>query len=315
MLGVTSSSIFNFPSSIPNVQPQLSIIIPTHKRSEILKECLRCLEEQTIASDIEVIVIHDGEDDKETRSVVEAKSYKLKAISYSAIPKSQQGAARNAGVQKARSSIVLFIGDDIFLRNDACKYHLNIHKNSPTPYTQHPNPIAVLGSTVWDPNIKITPVMEWLTQNGWQFGFPKIEKYAGDFLPNKLQHLFTYTSHISLQTAIAKRIPFRHDTTLYGWEDIEWGMRLRDAGVRVYYEPQALAWHHHVISMEDSLLRMETLGRSASLLHQNVPEFDRVPCGWKRLAYEIFAKLPTMAGQHRAAFLKGIRRAQEGVRD
>ncbi len=283
--------------------PALSVIIPTHERSEILAECLKHLEEQTIADDIEAIVIHDGQDDEKTRKIIEAKRYKLKDISYSAIPKSQQGVARNRGVANARSSTCLFIGDDIFLRPETCAVHASIHRNIGTP-------IAVLGATVWDPTMKITPVMEWLIQSGWQFGYPKIEQYAGNYLPENIQHLFTYTSNISVPTEVAKRTPFREDTKLYGWEDVEWGMRLRASGVRVFFEPEAKAWHHHVITLEESLRRMEAIGESVVRMNEAVPGFDRLPRGWKRIAYEILAKFPTMAGKHRMAFLQGIRKAQ-----
>ncbi|MAE68619.1 hypothetical protein CL635_02315 [bacterium] len=277
--------------------PELSVIIPTHKRAEILEQCLHHLESQTIADKIEAIVIHDGQDDK--TDALMAKSTWQIPVHYESIPKSQQGVARNRGVQNAQSSTCLFIGDDIFLEPEVCAHHESIHRNIGTP-------IAVLGGTYWDPHLEITEVMEWLMRSGWQFGYPKIESYAGDFLPKHIQHLFCYTSHLSVSTEVAKRTPFREDVSLYGWEDIEWGMRLRESGVQVYYEPQAKAFHHHIITMEDSLKRMETIGESAVVLSRVVPEFDRIPRGWKRIAYEIFAKFPTMAGKHRAAFLKGI---------
>jgi hypothetical protein len=52
---------------------------------------------------------------------------------------------------------------------------------------------------------------------------------------------------------------------------------------------------------------MRTLGRSAVELQKSVPGFDRVPAGWKLLAYKVLSGLPDMAGRHRRAFLEGIR--------
>ena len=94
--------------------PTLSIIIPTHKRAQILKKCLEHLEQQTIRDQLEVIVVHDGEDDEETRKMIEALPYNLQPTTYFAIPKSQQGVARNRGVDRATAPLILFIGDDIF---------------------------------------------------------------------------------------------------------------------------------------------------------------------------------------------------------
>src|SRR3989344_6399272 len=165
----------------------LSIIIPTHKRAQILKKCLEHLEQQTIRDQLEVIVVHDGEDDGETRGIIPS------GVTYFSIPKSQQGIARNRGVDRATAPIVLFIGDDIFLSPDACEKHLNAHNQQ----TSKPaNSRAILGYTTWDPAVGVTPVMRWLESTGWQFGYPKIQKFAHNFLPEDLQHRFTYTSKI-----------------------------------------------------------------------------------------------------------------------
>jgi glycosyltransferase involved in cell wall biosynthesis len=284
----------------------LSVIIPTHKRAHILQKCLDALAEQTMASALEVIVVHDGEDDEETAKMI--KGYKkqktFETFEYFAIPKAQQGIARNRGVQKATKPIVLFIGDDIFLAPDTCERHIAAHaKLEAERYVLK----AVIGYTTWDPSIDITPVMRWLERSGWQFAFPMIENYASSFVPEHIQERFTYTSNISLPIQTAKSFPFREDITMYGWEDMEWGMRLKEAGLYLFYEPAAKALHYHKITLEDSLKRIEELGKSAVILSEKVPTFDRVPEGWKFLAYNILAKLPTMAGQHRKAFLKGMK--------
>ncbi len=284
--------------------PRLSVIIPTYRRAEILAECLRRLERQTVARDIEVIIVSDGHDDK-TAALFEKSTWRI-TVKFFEIEKSQQGAARNEGVKHATAEVVLFIGDDIFLEPDACEVHLTTHSSLTLP-------TAVLGYTTWDPSVGITPVMRWLESSGWQFGYRALNRSeatgAGPFIPSDIQHRFTYTSHISLPLEIAKKHVFRTDVHLYGWEDIEWGMRLKNSGVRLLYEPRAKAFHHHHITLKDSLKRMEILGRSATLIQEKVPEFDRVPKGWKLLAYNIAVLLPTMAGRHRRAFLRGLRSA------
>lgn len=289
--------------------PKLSVIIPTHRRAVILKQCLDYLERQTIASDLEVIVVSDGRDDN-TRALFATSSFRI-PVKFFEIEKSQQGKARNVGLHHAQGKFVLFIGDDIFLEPDVCEKHMQAHENLKT---KKPNSkisdqdvqMCILGFATWDPAVGITPVMKWLEQSGWQFGYPKIYRYEHGLLPREIQHRYTYTSHISLPLEIAKKNLFRTDVHLYGWEDIEWGMRLRDSGVRLLYEPDAKAFHHHHITLEESLKRMETLGRSAVEIQKKVPQFDRVPMGWKLFAYQLLSSLPTLAGKHRKAFLQGI---------
>ncbi|HLD71577.1 MAG TPA: glycosyltransferase [Candidatus Peribacteraceae bacterium] len=274
--------------------PSLSIIIPTHKRPQILKECLRHLAVQTIRDQLEVIVVHDGEDDAETRSVIPSW------VTYFSIPKSQQGVARNRGVEVATAPIVLFGQDDIFFAPDACEKHLKAHETSLT---------AVLGFTEWDPAVGITDVMRWLDRTGWQFGYVKLKKFRNRCVLKNIQHRFTYTSNLSVPYEVAKRVQFLEEVSLYGWEDIEWGLRLRKCGIPLFYEPDARALHHHKITLEQSLDRMETLGRSLPEITDINPSLDRMPAGWKLLAYKILSRLPTLRGQHYKAFLKGMGRA------
>jgi len=288
--------------------PKLSIVIPTHERADILAQSLERIEKQTIASQLEVIVVSDGHDDKTTElmehimKTENSANASLASFKFLEIPKSQQGAARNRGVQEAGAPIVLFIGDDIFLTPDACEKHLAVHK------AHSSQPIAVLGFTTWDQNLDITPTMRWLEETGWQFGYNLIQSYQHKAIPKDMQHRFTYTSNISVPTEIAKKYPFLEDITLYGWEDIVWGQELQQLGLSLYYEPDAAAVHHHVISMEDSLQRIETLGQSLMHLTKVAPELDRKPEGLKLLAYKLIALTPTMRGKHYKAFLRGLRK-------
>lgn len=304
--------------------PLLSVIIPTHKRAGILQNCLEHIEKQTIAKQLELIVVSDGHDGP-TLDLLEhiaktehSPNASLASYKFFEIPKSQQGLARNRGVQEATAPIILFAQDDIFLAPDACEMHLQAHGyekkklrvtsdhlSNPLE-TQNSKLIAVLGFTTWDPTLTITPVMKWLEQTGWQFGYPMIEHYAHGFVPSDIQHRFTYTSHISVPTAVARAHPFRTDVTLYGWEDILWGQELKKDGIPLRYEPDAKALHHHHITLEQSLARMETIGQSLVHITKIAPDLDRRPTGLKLIAYRLISLLPTMRGRHYHAFLRGL---------
>lgn len=287
----------------------LSVIIPTHKRADLLSSCIEYLERQTVKEKIEVIVVSDGHDDV-TAELMAKGTWNI-PVKFAEIPKSQQGSARNKGLSMAEAPIVLFIGDDILLTPGACEAHLKAHD---ALKKMGKADSAVLGFTTWDPTREVTPVMRWLETSGWQFGYPHIAKHTHDFIPEERQHLYTYTSQISIQTELAKKFPFKEDITLYGWEDILWGMELVRAGIRLYYEPDAVAHHRHSISLEQSVNRMYTLGKSAVITAQKYPFLDRVPKGWKVLAYWWFGSFPTIRGAHRRAFLKGVRETQKEMK-
>jgi len=281
--------------------PLLSIVIPTHKRPETLKRCLEHIAEQSAAEDLEVIVVSDGHD-PETVQVIENTQINL-PLKFKEVKKSQQGIARNKGVHESDAPYCLFIGDDIFLDPHACGHHIHLLEQS---HDEHP--IAVLGHVTWNPELEITPTMQWLEKSGWQFGYPLIKDHSFDFVPKDIQHKYTYTSNISLPTHTAKKHPFRDDTEMYGWEDIEWGKRLSNAGIPLYYEPHAKAHHHHHVTEEDSIKRMHTLGTSIEKISKTAPHLDRKPLGLKLFLYHLAALSPSRAGRHRKAFLKGMRK-------
>lgn len=283
----------------------LSVIIPTYKRAELLQSCLEYLERQTVKDQLEIVVVSDGHDDATAEMMKEWKG--TIPMRFAEVPKSQQGVARNKAMTMVTAPLVLFIGDDILLTPGACEAHLKAHEHLKTIGKEDS---AVLGFTTWDPTREVTPVMRWLETSGWQFGYPHIQPYAHDFIPETRQHLYTYTSQISIKTDLAKTFPFKEDLTLYGWEDILWGMELGNAGIRLYYEPDAVAHHRHSITLEQSVNRMYTLGTSAVITAQKYPFLDRVPRGWKVLAYWWFGSFPTIRGAHRRAFLRGVREAQ-----
>jgi len=284
----------------------LSVIIPTHKRPELLKSCIDHLERQTVKDQIEVIVVSDGPD-RETMDVLRHTVWTI-PVKFTEIPKSQQGVARNKAMTMVTTPLVLIIGDDILLTPGACEAHLKAHDTLKKMGKENS---AVLGFTTWDPTHEVTPVMKWLEKSGWQFGYPHIEAYKHDFIPEARQHLYTYTSQISISRELARKFPFKEDMLLYGWEDILWGKELELAGIRLYYEPDAVAHHRHSITLEESVNRMYTLGKSAVITAQKYPFMDRVPHGWKVLAYRWFGSFPTIRGAHRRAFLKGVRDAQK----
>ena len=278
---------------------RLSVVLPTHRRPAILRACLAALEAQTAAGDLEVIVVSDGHD-PETAALFPG-DYGV-PVTFLEIEKSHQGTARNRGVERATGDFILFLGDDILPAPDACAAHIAAHARLRESGTD----AAVLGFTTWDPRLEITPVMRWLEESGWQFGYPMLAAHDGGLVPRAVQHRFTYTSHLSLPRSVARLYPFREDVSLYGWEDVEWGSRLARAGIGLAYGSRAKALHRHALTLPQSLERMETLGRSAVHLARVVPDLDRLPRGAKRLAYRLLALLPTMRGRHAAAFLRGI---------
>jgi glycosyltransferase involved in cell wall biosynthesis len=95
--------------------PLVSVVIPTYNHSVLLERCLRSLADQTLAPQLEVIVVNDGSTDgtKELLQRVEFGHIIRLATQHEGTPH-----ARNVGIAKARSELVAFIDDDVTCRPD-----------------------------------------------------------------------------------------------------------------------------------------------------------------------------------------------------
>jgi glycosyltransferase involved in cell wall biosynthesis len=98
-----------------NMSIQISIVIPTFRRPQLLIKCLTALKEQTfIAQDYEVIVVADGPDDR-TKTEVAYFKYKHSLSNFfftNLQHKAGPAAARNKGAQLSRGKLIAFTDDD-----------------------------------------------------------------------------------------------------------------------------------------------------------------------------------------------------------
>jgi glycosyltransferase involved in cell wall biosynthesis len=260
----------------------ITVIITAYNRANILKACLKAIEDQTLPiKKYEVVVIDDGSKDN-TKEIVEDFMKNHKNIRYFYQENQGQGIARNLGVHKAKGNIVVFIQDDIIVKKSFLAQHLRTHLRHPEDYK------AVLGFTDWHPKLEITPFMKWLTDGssilgkfgGHQFAYEKLKgKKMADFN-------FFYTSNISLKRKMMLRYPFDPSFSGYGWEDIELGYRLeKEAGLKLYYNPKAVGYHYHPMNENSLRGRMQSIGRSAHVFHKKYPELKKVPPWWKQLVF------------------------------
>lgn len=264
---------------------QLSVIIPTYNRAEILKECLERLTKQKFMNnEFEIIVVDDGSSDNTKAVVEQAQKSGSVEILYLYQKNQGQGIARNYGLRYAKGSIVTFIGDDILVLPDFVQQHIRLHR------VHKKENEAVLGFVGWDPRLEVTPFMEWLTNGssvlgrfgGHQFAFEKLRgKKIADYN-------FFYTSNISLKRSLLRKHPFDSRFSSYGWEDIELGYRLtKKENLVLHYNSCAIGYHYHGLKVSSLKKRMKQIGRSAHLFHKKYPELHKVPSSWKKLIFSL----------------------------
>src|SRR4051794_37222555 len=89
--------------------PQVSVILPTHNRSSMLRQALRsALDQERV--DLEVIVVDDGSTD-DTQEVLSRTYDERLSVIHNERPVGV-ARARNAAISRARGEWVAFLDDD-----------------------------------------------------------------------------------------------------------------------------------------------------------------------------------------------------------
>ena len=240
---------------------ELSVIIPTRNRVEVLTETLERLIGQETELPFEVFVVDDGSTDSTVMTVRSLAEHARVPVLVLEQGRRGPAAARNKGIAAARGSACLFIGDDTWPRADLVERHGRLHRRRPEPE------LALLGHVEWAPESRPSPFMDWLNC-GIQFDFDQIAD------PEDVRGSCFYTANVSAKTAfVLANGGFDEAFRDAAFEDIELGLRLERAGMRLAYDAATVVEHFHPYDLPGSLRRMRRLGIAALLLHERFDDW------------------------------------------
>ena len=258
----------------------LSVVVPTHQRSELLARLLRALERQTLpAHQFEVIVIVDGSTDATAEWLSHFRpSY---GLTWRWQPNAGRAAACNRGLALARGSVVVLLDDDMEPTSQLLQAHLDAHARGPrlgvvgaAPVESEPG-LPAIGEYM---ATKFNRHLESLAAPGRQFGLRDF--YSGNF-------------SVRLDV-IAEVGYFDEDFTTYGNEDLELSCRLKAAGVRIVFNSEAVARQRYtkdVTAMaRDNIAKGGTAVLLASKHPATLTELKLAPLNrgprWRRLVID-----------------------------
>jgi GT2 family glycosyltransferase len=235
----------------------LSVVVPTYNRLETLAHVMPTLLAQTLpAAEYEVLVCDsnstDGTAQYLAQVAVEHPNVRHLRGSYSG-----RAMARNAGIDSARGSIVLFNDSDILASPDLLQRHLQRHHDEPR--------IAVVGLEVQ---------VRDLADYAYKREHPAERGYLHRPTRKRLPWLYFLTGNASARREDLARVgKFDESFTGYGHEDLELGYRLERAGVRIVYEPLAINYHCQDVPHDDQKEKMRLAGRSTVRFYRKHPDF------------------------------------------
>lgn len=238
-----------------------SVVIPTYNRKPILEKCLKALEQQQLRTNggvagYEIVVVDDGSTDG-TVDWLQKNQARFSHVRLFCQDHQGPAAARNLGVEQAKGEVIVFIDSDLVVTD----HFLQAHADGLARGQQKigSDRLFTYGRVV----------------NTCNFDNPTSEPYKiTDF-----SAAYFATGNVAIARHwLEKAGLFDTRFQLYGWEDLELGVRLKDLGLQLVKCPNAIGYHWHPafsLSQIPNLIDKEIQrGRMGVLFYQKHPRWD-----------------------------------------
>jgi glycosyltransferase involved in cell wall biosynthesis len=292
-------------------RPDISIVISTYNRAEVLPHAIESLLAQDFGSERFEIVIVDNNSTDATREVVETFARKTSNLRYVFEPRQGASFGRNAGIAAARAATIAFTDDDIRV---SASWLSTIDR----ALADHPD-VACVGGRVL-PNWA-EPRPPWLTREHW--GPLALVDYGdAPVYVTARRRLCLLTANVAYRRRVFDEIGMfspRVQTMkrVVATEDHELLLRLWRAGGQGLYWPGLVAtsdvapermlrayhrrWHYRhgrsVATMHDEMMEQTQRGRLVGVPCHVYAAAARSVVGWLR---------SILSGRREAAFVREL---------
>ena len=249
---------------------EISVVISTHNRHESLNKLLTSLSNQTLSScKFEVIVVDSpsGNDCSGVISATTNPTFTPRLI----LTKNVLSAKRNAGALSAKGHILVFLDDDMEVTENFLEMHLAAHKDPST---------VISGGILFPP--------AWVEQSNY-YRYKAMRHRTSKLLSKTDSHRFVAMNFSISREEFIKSRGFDESFTGYGGEDVEYGIRLAELGLRhemcseasaihaeVRMSPSSFAqkiqkaalWTPHLISVAPESINIKTIRLTEPNIHR-----------------------------------------------
>ena len=217
----------------------ISVVIPTYNRKNMLRSTLLALEDQSLSKDnFEVIVVSGGSMD-EIEEFFE-KSYYSFPLQH--IKKQNKGPARarNEGIKHSKYDLILFLDDDTQPLRNCLLEHIKMHNLF--------DRFSVIGKTT-SPFIR----SEIRSKYPNVYGLPRMQRLVHKLKDGEVLGWDLFISNnLSVKKSLSTVAMFNQSFPYASYEDIELGYRLHEIGVQLIFAERAEALHFQYRSFEET---------------------------------------------------------------
>ena len=230
-------------------------MIPTYNRKPILEKCLLALENQHF-TDYEVVLVDDGSTDG-TLQWLAANQDLFPHVRSIAQQHQGPAAARNLGVKSAKGDTIVFIDSDLVVTENFLPAHVDA---------------LITGAEKLNGDRLFT--------YGWVINTCNFEDpTSASYKVTDFSAAYFATGNVAIAKKwLNKAGLFDTQFQLYGWEDLELGVRLKKLGLKLIKCPEAVGYHWHpAFSLEQipNLIEKEIQrGKMGVVFYQKHPTFQ-----------------------------------------
>jgi serine acetyltransferase/GT2 family glycosyltransferase len=215
------------PGEMPTRSVELSVVIATFNRQDLLRRLLEQLDAQTLdPTAFEVLAVDDGSKE-DTRAKLADLATRMK-VTIERQDNAGPAVARQRGVERAAGRVIVFLDDDMQVSPTFLEAHLAHHGEDDT---------VVLGRLRPDAKLNEMPLFE-------RFYARVLAKQGDDFASGKekVRGHNIYTGNVSMPRELFLRVG-GFDPAFRALEDEELGIRLEKAGARFVFADDAESVH------------------------------------------------------------------------
>lgn len=239
------------------IPPELSVIIPSHNRGELLRSCLESFDRQIApAEKFEVVAVLDGSTD----GTGEMLSGFVPTFSLTVLTQPQAGAsaARNAGADRATGRVLLFVDDDMIASPSLVSAHLMAQSMRE----------RIAGVGVIETRIPVD------ADRFAQLCAETSRAHYQHLLVRSLSYLDCYGGNCSVSHSIFDEVEgFSADLPVLN--DYEFAYRLQKAGVRFVFIPDAVVTEERPDDWRAIVADRELRGQISVELYRRDPAIVR----------------------------------------
>lgn len=236
--------------SLPEVQPTISIIIPTKNRLDLLRNCLDGIFCHTDYLKLEVLVVDNDSDDPETLSYLEdlAVNERIRLLKYPA--PFNFAAINNWAVSQASGQIICLLNNDIEPISKDWLKEMVSHALRPE--------IGAVGAMLYYPNNKIQHagvLLDGIAAGHLHLGYTRgTSGYANR--AKLVQNLSAVTAAcLVIRKTVWEEVGGMDESSFpVAFNDVDFCLRVREKGYRNLWTPFAELYHHESASrgLEDT---------------------------------------------------------------